>query len=142
MSIVRAIENAFKTKTDRGWDRIYVAVDLHGTVLEPDYNSDGIPTKLYPYAAETLLEFSKRNDVRLIMYTCSYPEEIAEYLAFFRSYGINFDYVNKNPEVKTGTSKHGYYEEKFYYNVLFEDKCGFSGDTDWFEVLETIKKQK
>jgi hypothetical protein len=138
MSIVRAIENAFKTKVDRGWDRIYVAVDLHGTVLEPDYHSDGISTKFYPYAAETLLEFSKRSDVKLIMYTCSYPEEIGEYLTFFRSHDIIFDYINCNPEVKTGDSKHGYFEDKFYCNLLLDDKALFNPLEDWKPLLESL----
>jgi hypothetical protein len=40
--------------------------------------------------------------------------------------------VNKNPEVKSTT--YGYYEDKPYFNVLFEDKAGFDATEDWFLV--------
>lgn len=140
MSIVRAIEQAFKVKEDRGWDKLYVAVDIHGTILKPDYEIDGICTEAYPYALEVLLKLSQCEDIVLILYTCSHPNEIEEYRELFRFHGIEFNYVNSNPEVKTGDTKHGYYNEKFYFNILFEDKSGFDADTDWFKALNTITK--
>ena len=62
---------------------------------------------------------------------------------FFESYtnksfeenGIHFDYVNENPEIATNLEGYGNYDKKPYMNVLFEDKAGFDGDTDWDSVL-------
>jgi len=66
------------------------------------------------------------------LYTCSYPKEIQRYLEFFDVNGINFDYANKNPDAKN--TKYGYYEDKPYYNVLFEDKAGFDAENDWLLI--------
>jgi len=37
MSITKAFENGFKRMEERGWEQIYVFVDIHSTVLYPDY---------------------------------------------------------------------------------------------------------
>jgi hypothetical protein len=140
MSIVRAIEQAFKAKKERGWDKIYVAVDIHGTILKPDYEIDGICTEFYKHSTEVLYELNQRDDIVLILYTCSHPDEIDQYRQLFRFHGIEFDYVNSNPEVKTGDTKHGYYEEKFYFNILFEDKASFDPYVDWLDILNYLKK--
>jgi hypothetical protein len=81
---------------------------------------------------------SKRTDIVRILYTCSYPHEITQYLKLFSDNGIHFHYINENPEVADGG--YGYYQDKFYVNVMFEDKAGFEGDTDWELVKETLKK--
>ena len=70
------------------------------------------------------------------MYTCSHPEEIVQYQQFFKSHDIHFDYVNSNPEVVNGGF--GFYDDKPYFNVLFEDKAGFDAEEDWIEVFEVM----
>jgi methionine salvage enolase-phosphatase E1 len=142
MCIVRAIENAFKIKEERGWDRIYVAVDLHGTVLKPNYKSGNIAKEFYPMAIETLQEMTERKDIILIISTCSWPEEIFEYEEYFKTFNIKFDYINENPEVESEVYGHGYFEDKYYFNVLLEDKSGFLGDTEWPDVYKAITKNK
>lgn len=136
--ITRAIENAFKHKEQRGWAKTYWAFDIHGTILKPNHRRDVISTEFYPHAIEVMQMLSKRTDIVRILYTCSYPHEIKQYLKLFSDHGINFHYVNANPEVADGG--YGYYKEKFYFNVLFEDKAGFSGEEDWVGVREVLKK--
>lgn len=131
MSIVNGIKKAFKNQKERGWDRIYYFFDIHETILYPDYNNTD-PLKFYPHAKEVLQHLSKREDISINLYTCSYPDEIKRYLKFFEENGIVFEYANKNPEAKN--TKYGYYEEKPYYNVLFEDKAGFDPEKDWILV--------
>ena len=128
MSIIRAIDNAFKNMESRGWDKIYYFFDLHETVLYPDY-SNTEPNRFYPDAKEVLQYLSKRKDISINIYTCSYPKEIQKYYKFFKENGIEFEFVNKNPEVKNTT--YGYYEDKPYFNVLFEDKAGFDAENEW-----------
>ena len=70
------------------------------------------------------------------MYTCSHPHEVAEYVKLFEENGITFEYINENPEVTTSESGYGNYDKKPYFNVLMDDKCGFSGDEDWELMLE------
>ncbi len=136
--ITRAIENAFRHKKDRGWAKTYWAFDVHGTILKPNNRRDVISTEFYPLAIEVMQGLSKRTDIVRILYTCSYPHEITQYLKLFSDHGIEFHYVNRNPEVADGG--YGYYKEKFYFNVLFEDKAGFSGEEDWALVKEVLKK--
>jgi len=133
MSIIKAIENAFEKMDERGWDKIFYFFDLHETVLYPDYDNK-TKLKFYPHAKEVLKYLSFRKDISISVYTCSYPQEIQKYIKFFNEHGIEFEYVNKNPEVENTT--YGYYEDKPYFNVLFEDKSGFDAEEDWFQVAE------
>jgi hypothetical protein len=136
--IIRAIENAFRHTKDRGWVKTYWAFDIHGTILRPNHRRDVIATEFYPGAIEVMKMLSKRTDIVRILYTCSYPHEIQQYLDLFRAQGISFNYVNANPEVADGG--YGYYKEKFYFNVLFEDKAGFDAEADWAEVKKVLEK--
>lgn len=72
-------------------------------------------------------------------YTCSHSHEITEYLTFFKEHGINFKYVNENPEVPTDINGYGCYDKNPYMNVLFEDKSGFIPEKEWKDVLELMK---
>ncbi|NJO63445.1 MAG: hypothetical protein HC836_36190 [Richelia sp. RM2_1_2] len=134
--IVKAIIKAFKTKQERGWDKIFFYFDIHETVLYPDYNNVE-PEKFYEHAKDVLRYLSTREDIVMALYTCSYPVEIERYQKFFESKEIKFTYINKNPEV--ANTKYGYYEDKPYYNVLFEDKAGFDAENDWLEIKQYFK---
>jgi len=122
----------------RNWDKTYWCFDIHGTILKPNYEYGNIPKEFYPYAKETLQMISKMSDVVMILYTCSHPHEIEEYIKYFEDNDIHFDYINENPEITTNLDGYGNYDKKPYMNVLFEDKAGFNGDTDWLGVLEVI----
>ena len=137
MSIIKAIEiNHFRLKEKRGWDKTYWFFDLHGTIVKPNYKAGDIPKEFYPYAKETLQYLSNLKDIVMIMYTCSHPHEIEQYMTFFKENGILFDYVNENPEVETDLNGYGCYDKKPYMNILFEDKSGFDPETEWKLVLD------
>ncbi len=136
--ISRAIEKFFRDKEKRGWDKGYFVFDIHGTILKPNYTYGSTPSDFYPMAMETLRLISKLDDVVMILYTCSHPHEIDEYLQLFDGCQIYFKYVNKNPEVKTDMKGYGNYDTKPYMNVLFEDKAGFNPETDWQEVYDLL----
>lgn len=137
--ITRAIKIAFETMKERNWSKVFYMVDLHSTVIRPNYEAGNIPTEFYPNAKEVLQMLTKRDDICLIMYTCSHPHEIEEYHKFFNKHDINFEYVNVNPEVKTQENGYGCYDTKPYMNVLIDDKAGFDGETDWELIRELIK---
>lgn len=134
MSITRAINNFFRDKEKRNWDKGYFFIDIHGTILKPNYQYGNTPSEYYPMAKETLQLISKIDDIVMIIYTCSHLHEIKEYLDLFKSDNIHFKYVNENPEVPTDPKGYGNYDKKPYMNVLFEDKAGFNPETDWQEV--------
>lgn len=132
LAIVRCITKARL----KGWNKTYWAFDVHGTALKPTFEHGVSSTEFYPYAKEALQLISRRPDIVLILYTCSYPQEIVDYLKYFESNGIYVDYVNENPEICAGA--YGHYDRKFYFNVLFEDKAGFDPLTDWKEVYQLL----
>lgn len=136
--ITRAIEKAFETAKERNWDRTFWAFDIHGTIIVPNWEHGNIPNEFYPYAKEALQIITKREDITSLLFTCSLPEEIPLYLELFKNNDIHFDYVNKNPAIQN--QGYGYYNDKPYFNVLFEDKAGFDPLTDWELVLELIKE--
>ena len=139
MSIVRSIEiNHYEHMVNRGWDKTYWVFDIHGTILKPNYEYGNIPKEFYPSAKETLQMISKMEDVVMILYTCSHPHEIEQYLEYFEQNDIHFDYINENPEIATNLEGYGNYDKKPYMNVLFEDKAGFDGDIDWIKVNEFL----
>lgn len=118
------------------WNKTYWAFDIHGTILKPTFQTGVMSTEFYPFAKEAMQVITRREDIVRVLYTCSYPEEIVEYVKFFKSHGIHFDHVNKNPDVCAGA--YGYYDHKFYFNVLFEDKAGFDPLTDWKMVFDFL----
>ena len=134
--ITRAIEKALDNKVKRGWEKTYWAFDIHETILEPNWVKGVLPKTFYPGAKEALRLISKREEIVSILYTCSYPDEIQDYLNYFREQDIHFDYVNENPEVENNGI--GNFDGKPYFNVLFEDKAGFDAHKDWFKVLKLL----
>ena len=142
MGIVNSIKiNHFEYMVKRGWDKTYWFFDIHGTILKPNYTYGNTPKDFYPYAKETLQYISQLTDVCMIIYTCSHPHEIEQYVKLFESCGIKFKYINENPEIPTDINGYGCYDKKPYMNVLFEDKAGFDPLTEWEEVLILMKEK-
>ncbi|MCK9574652.1 MAG: hypothetical protein M0R51_01595 [Clostridia bacterium] len=115
---------------EKEWFETYWCIDIHGTVSYPDYRKIEPIIDYYPYAKEVLQLLSERKDIILIMYTSSYPSEIAVYTKQFNNDGIKFNYVNENPEISVAHGSFGHYTQKLYFNVLFDDKAGFDPETD------------
>ena len=130
-TIIKWIKEMFEHAEKKQWFETYFAIDLHGTVSQPDYRKDSKEIIFYPYAKETLQLLTKREDIILIMFSSSYPEEIEIYKKQLLDESIVFNYINKNPEVSDSKGSFGYYEDKLYFNVLMDDKAGFEPHTDW-----------
>lgn len=131
------IEKSFKIMKERNWDKFFCFVDIHDTILEPDYGK--IAKKYLPDAKEVLQKLSKRKDICLVLYTCSYPHEISEYIKYFAEDNIYFDYINENPEAEN--TRGGCFDVKPYMNVLLEDKAGFR-PKDWILIDECLNYYK
>jgi hypothetical protein len=130
------ILNTFGKKAEKKWDTLYWAVDIHDTCIKANYKSNDLPTEFFPLAKEALLKIGSRPDCCLVLFTCSHPHEIEKYLEFFKSHGINFKYVNKNPEA--ANTAFGFFEDKFYTNFILDDKAGFDPATDWKTILDAL----
>lgn len=141
-SIIKWIDRMFSHSEQKKWFETYWAIDIHGTVSIPDYRKVVKKIEYYPYAKETLKLMSERDDMILIMSTSSYPDEIEIYDEQFKNDKIVFKYINENPEISTDKGSFGYYDNKFYFNVFFDDKAGFNPARDWeflYEYFSTTK---
>ena len=134
MDIRKAFEAAFVRMREKNWEKIYVAVDIHDTILRACYDDEETYDYL-PLAKETLRMMSLREDVCLILWSSCHRDKLAEYARHFLDDGIRFDYVNENPEV--GNTHLQNFEEKLYMNVGLDDKFGFDAETDW-EVISGV----
>jgi len=135
--LIKTIDREYMHMRKKGWDRIFLFFDLHGTVIKPNYEEGNVELNYYPYAKETLQLLTGRADLDLNIYTCSHQHEIVEYQRLFKLDGIHFKYVNENPDVQS--NGYGNYDIKPYMNVMFEDKAGFFGETDWEPIYNHFK---
>ena len=136
------IDKMFKYAEKREWFETYWCIDLHGVISKPDYRKTSREIEYYPYAKKTLQLLSKRDDIIMILYTSSYPDEVKQYMDTFENDNIHFKYINENPEISDAKGSFGYYYNKPYFNVLFEDKAGFNGDIDWYKIYNYFKNTK
>lgn len=141
MGVLRAIRKQHFEALEKNpdWEFTYWAFDVHGTIIKPNYDNSSIPKELYPHAKEVLKMLSNRDDIVMYMYTCSHPHEQAEYIRYFDSMGIDFKWVNENPDVPTNNNGYGYYEDKPYFNVLLDDKSGFDPEEDWVDIKDYFR---
>lgn len=131
------VDNAFKKMKERNWDCIYLAIDVHGTILKPTHKKD-VHFEFYTGAEDALKYLSTRDDLKLIIYTSSHKAYIESLIEFFLEHHIYFDFVNENPEVESNVISD--FDDKFHFDILLDDKAGFNGDTDWKPLIEAIEK--
>ena len=64
MDIGKAFEVAFKRKKEMNWEKIYVVVDIHDTILRACYENEET-FDYYPYAREALQLMTQNFEVKL-----------------------------------------------------------------------------
>jgi len=134
--IIQALDKAFNSRHVENWPWVYIAVDLHGTIIEP-HKKD---LEYYKDALNVLQALSKSTKVQLILFTCSYPDNLVDFLDHCKDIEIFWTYLNGNPDIKN--TKTANFAEKFFYDVLIEDKAGFDPENDWSEILKWLKLNK
>lgn len=139
MNIIKAFEKAFAQKERLGWDKIYVLVDVHDTIMSGVHKKDE-PYLWYDMALVGLKMLSSRDDICLIMWTGSHDTRIRQTLAELEKRGIHFDYVNENPE----TEDNDFYcsTSKIYFNVGIDDRFGFEAEKDWADIVRFLTNSK
>ena len=128
-----AIPRAYAVMKERNWDTVYWAIDLHGTVIESNYQ-----TGTYSYISEeaklALQAISALPETKLILWSSMYGPDQANIMELFRLDGIKVDWFNENPEAENTNS--GCFNQKFYFSVLVDDKAGFD-PSEWSAVMAT-----
>ena len=135
MDIGKSFKAALTPKNQRNWEKIYVIVDIHDTIIHASY--ENVETfRYFPSAREALQLMTNREDICLILWSSTYRDKLEMYVRHFAGDGIHFDFVNENPEV--GNTALSDFEAKLYYNVGIDDKFGFEPETDWQKVIEAL----
>ena len=133
-----AIEKMFKESFKKEWYETYWVFDLHGTIVKRTYKDKNAPIEYYPFADMVLRLLTQRDDIKLILWTSTFPSEIDRYLMQFEADFIHFDHVNSNPHISSRNGNFGYYDEKFYFNLLFDDKAGFDPKVEWEKIYKLM----
>ena len=142
MALIDQVRKVIRLGQEKQWYETYWAFDVHSTILLPNYDLNKKPSNedFYPYAKELLQLLTEMDHIKLILWTSSYPHEIEDILRLFKRNDIEFDYVGENPEISSDQGNFGYYETKFYFNILFEDKAGFRPEEELEEIYNEIKR--
>lgn len=140
LSIFALFTKTQNIAVSKNWDKVYVAVDVHETILESDYTSDSKTFKYYPNALDALKMLSDDPFYELILWTSCTDERGEEYIKDFEKYGIDFEYFNANPEVPN--TAYADFSRKFYFNILLDDKAGFNPTEDWDLVIRFMQHKK
>lgn len=141
--IINQFIKSFRLIKERNWDKIFVAIDIHDTILKACYYKQETFT-FFPFAKKALRLMSHNPQISMILWTCSNAEALNQYIEIFKKEKIKFDYVNCNPECPSTDLAN--FNQKFYMNVGLDDKFGFQPYIDWlliyifFKWEEQIKK--
>lgn len=145
MNIVKSFKDAFERAKAKKWNRMYVLIDMHGTIFKPSYlNEEKFEYYDYAIAAIRLMnEYSYEHpkmEIKTILWTSTTQEATEEYVKRMNTDGIKFDYINKNPEVKRQKTdpESTSFKEKFYFNVGIDDKFGFNPEKDWKKIYDYL----
>lgn len=134
MSIVRAIERAYRITAERGWDRVYWALDLHGTCISSNYQK-GVYSWLTPECGPILKEISQLPETNLIVWSSLHDSDKIGIATFFKEAGVKIIGINENPLEKSTDT--GCFDQKFYMSIIVDDKAGFDPD-EWPQVMQAV----
>jgi hypothetical protein len=128
------LKKTFEDYAKKGWDRIFVLLDVHGTII-PSGTHESFEF-INPECKEVLQWMSRRPEFRLIFWTSSYDAETLALRAWLFKNDVLIDYVNANPEAKD-TSR-ACFDKKPYYNLVIDDRAGFEPETDWAALKQEL----
>lgn len=129
------IKKTFEDYRSKGWDRIFVLVDVHGTLI-PSGEHENF-SFICQTAKEVLQWMSRRPEFRIILWTSSYPNEICMLCAWLSQQGVFIDYLNENPEAKD--TARACFTRKPYYNIVIDDRAGFEPASDWAAIKRELQ---
>ena len=111
-SWTKYIHRMFLHSFSKEWYETYWVIDMHRTLIKPTYDLNDKSLHYYPFVLETMQILTDRDDIKLIMWTSSYPQEIDEYVKQLYDVNIVFDNINENPDISSNNGNFGYYEKE------------------------------
>ena len=144
-------ERAIHRNLERGYSTLYVAIDVHGTIIRPSKRTEVWKNEcgygyhevvcgehvenftFYPDSVKALQILSDHPNIKIILWT-STQDVNALVGALERLSGVHVDYLNQNPDFQFNS--YADFSKKFCFDVLLDDKAGFDPNTDWSEILK------
>jgi hypothetical protein len=115
-------------------DKLIIAIDFDGTVVEDAYPKIGKP-KLFAF--ETLLHL-KKDGHRLILWTYRSGQRLEEAVEFCKENGLEFYAVNKSfPEEQLDYTK----SRKIHADIFIDDR-NIGGFMGWGEIYQMLANPK
>lgn len=133
--MVNAYINALNDAKHKHYGKIYIGCDIHSTILKPTYSTD-LSNDYYPYAKEVMQILSNKNNICLILWSCSLAPLREQYIDFFKKDNIFFTFVNENKDVTS--TDYADFETKLYFSLGFDDKFGFDANEDWKALYDYL----
>ena len=139
--VEQLFNNAYSLIKERGYDQIIIALDVHGTVFKPNYSTE-LVMEFHDNAKRALQKLSKRKDVVMYLYTCSYDKYSEEYANELLSQGITVYMTPKSAMDALGIKNTEFqcFDHKPYFNIILDDKAGFSPEADWIKIAQYYEK--
>lgn len=141
--IYSAIEKQYKKMAERKWDKMYWAIDIHDTLIPSTYAAvrvweDGVAT--YPGVQAMLGLIMDCPENHIILWS-SLPGSgptgmVAHKKALFPIERWARVQLNEN-RLERG-NEYADFSQKFYFNVLLDDKAGFDPSVDIQAVMLAI----
>lgn len=136
MDIIGAFEAAFYRAKKNDWDYIVVLVDIHDTIFKACWDNP----ENYEYlgkAKEALQLMTRMPNIKMILWSSSYIDKLADYMYKMSGDYICFDTVNKNIEGIENT-KLACFDKKLYFNVGIDNAFGFEPEKDWNNIYNYL----
>jgi hypothetical protein len=136
MNIIQAIQRAQEKQIKRKYEYLYWCIDIHGTLIKPTYELNSPNIEFYPYSLEVLGLVSDDTKNKLILWTSSHVPEIRRVMDCLVESDITVHYANRNPDYKMTDLCD--FSQKFYFDILLDDKAGFEPETDWQIIFKYL----
>ena len=136
MDIIGAFEAAFYRARKNNWDYIVVLVDIHDTIFKGTYSEE----ENFEYlgkAKEALQLMTRMPNIKMILWSSSYPEKLRDYRMHMLWDDIEFDAINENIEGIENT-KLACFDKKLYFNVGIDNAFGFDPERDWNNIYNYL----
>lgn len=138
MDIIGAFEAAFYRAKKNDWDYIVVLVDIHDTIFKACWDNP----ENYEYigkAKEALQLMTKMPNIKMILWSSSYPKKLRDYRMHMLWDDIEFDAINENIEGIENT-KLACFDKKLYFNVGIDNAFGFDAERDWNNIYNYLSQ--
>ena len=136
MDIIGAFEATFYRAKKNDWDYIVVLVDIHDTIFKACWDNP----ENYEYlgkAKEALQLMTRMPNIKMILWSSSYPEKLRDYRMHMLWDDIEFDAINENIEGIENT-KLACFDKKLYFNVGIDNAFGFDPERDWNNIYNYL----